>query len=56
MALLPERLPLRPALAASVLLGGGLVAGELLHGLEGSLGLVAVAGFGLWLWQITDCP
>jgi len=51
MALLPERLPLRPALAASVLLGGGLVAGELLHGLGGSLGLVAVAGLGLWLLQ-----
>lgn len=51
MALLPERLPLRPALAASVLVGGGLIAGELLHGLGGSLGLVAVAGLGLWLLQ-----
>jgi len=51
MALLPERLPLRPALAASVLLGGGLLAGELLHGLGGSLGLAALAGLGIWFLQ-----
>jgi len=45
---LPLRLPVRPLLLGSALVGGGLVVGDLLHTSLGSTGLLAAAAAGFW--------
>ena len=48
MISLPPRLPVRPLLLGSALLGSGLVLGDLMHSALGSAGLLAAAAGGLW--------
>ena len=45
---LPSRIPLRPVLMGSALLGSGFVLGDLLHSSLGSAGLLAAGAAGLW--------
>ena len=45
---LPSRIPLRPVLMGSALLGSGLLLGDLLHSSLGSAGLLAAGAAGLW--------
>ena len=45
---LPLRLPVRPLLLGSALVGSGLVVGDLMHSSLGSAGLLAAAAAGFW--------